>query len=166
MRKNPLRGPAEPAAVQVRHDFRSTALWIPDLLTDERGEARIEVPFPDSLTGWRATARAADRRTRVGIAQTAVRTRKPLLVRLETPRFLVVGDVATISASIHNHTDQKLAVIPSLVVSGLDSEGGSDTLSIPADGRGPRRLDRRGPARPAPPGSRWWRAEAIPTPTP
>ncbi len=124
------------AAVQVRHDFRSTALWIPDLLTDERGEVRIEVPFPDSLTGWRATARAADRRTRVGIAQTAVRTRKPLLVRLETPRFLVEGDVATISASIHNHTDQKLAVIPSLVVSGLDSEGGSDTLSIPAHGEG------------------------------
>jgi uncharacterized protein YfaS (alpha-2-macroglobulin family) len=127
---------AEPAAVQVRHDFRSTALWVPDLVTDERGEARIEVPFPDSLTGWRATARAADRRTRVGIARTEVRTRKPLLVRLETPRFLVVGDVATISASIHNDTDQKLTVIPSLVTSGLASEGGSDSISIPAHGEG------------------------------
>jgi uncharacterized protein YfaS (alpha-2-macroglobulin family) len=127
---------AEPAAVQVRHDFRSTALWIPDLVTDDRGEARIEVPFPDSLTGWRATARAADRRTRVGIARTAVRTRKPLLVRLETPRFLVVGDVATLSASIHNDTDQKLAVIPSLVASGLSTEGDADTLSIPAHGEG------------------------------
>ena len=59
--------------MQVRHDFRSTALWVPDLVTDDRGEARVEVPFPDSLTGWRATARAADRRTRVGIAQTARR---------------------------------------------------------------------------------------------
>ena len=132
----PSASAVEPDAVQVRHDFRSTALWVPDLVTDDRGEARIEVAFPDSLTGWRATARAADRRTRVGIAETAVRTRKPLLVRLETPRFLVVGDVATLSASIHNHTDQKLAVIPSLVVSGLDSEGGSDSLSIPAHGEG------------------------------
>jgi len=129
-------GAVEPATVQVRHDFRSTALWIPDLLTDERGEARVEVPFPDSLTGWRATARAADRGTRVGIARAAVRTRKPLLVRLETPRFLVAGDVATISASIHNDTDRKLAVIPSLVASGLHTEGGSDSISIPAHGEG------------------------------
>jgi len=127
---------AEPAAVQVRHDFRSTALWIPDLVTDDRGEAHIEVPFPDSLTGWRATARAADRRTRVGFGQATVRTRKPLLVRLETPRFLVVGDVATLSASIHNDTDQKLSVIPSLVVSGLTRSGGSNSLSIPAHGEG------------------------------
>jgi len=129
-------GGAEPAAVQVRHDFRATALWIPDLLTDDRGEAKIEVPFPDSLTGWRATARAADRGTRVGIARAAVRTRKPLLVRLETPRFLVAGDVATVSASIHNHTDEKLAVIPVLVASGLSTEGGADTLLIPAHGEG------------------------------
>ena len=129
-------GGVAPAAVQVRHDFRSTALWIPDLVTDDRGEARVEVPFPDSLTGWRATARAADRRTRVGFARAEVRTRKPLLVRLETPRFLVVGDVATLSASIHNHTDQKLAVTPSLVVSGLSTEGGADSLSIPAHGEG------------------------------
>jgi uncharacterized protein YfaS (alpha-2-macroglobulin family) len=129
-------GGVEPAAVQVRHDFRSTALWIPDLVTDDRGEARVEVPFPDSLTGWRATARAADRRTRVGLAHAAVRTRKPLLVRLETPRFLVVGDVATLSASIHNHTDQKLSVTSSLVVSGLSTEGGADSLSVPAHGEG------------------------------
>jgi len=129
-------GADEPAAVQVRHDFRSTALWIPDLRTDERGEARIEVPFPDSLTGWRATARAADRGTRVGIGRAEVRTRKPLLVRLETPRFLVVGDVATLSASIHNDTDRKLAVSPSLVASGLSIEGGSSSISIPAHGQG------------------------------
>jgi hypothetical protein len=129
-------GGTEPAAVEVRHDFRSTALWIPDLVTDERGEARVEVPFPDSPTGWRATARAADQRTRVGIARASVRTRKPLLVRLETPRFLVAGDVATLSASIHNETDQKLAVVPSLAASGLSIEGGPESVSIPARGEG------------------------------
>ncbi len=129
-------GAAEPDAVRVRHDFRSTALWIPDLVTDQKGEARIEASFPDSLTGWRATARAADRGARVGIARAEVRTRKPLLVRLETPRFLVVGDVATISASIHNDSDQKLAVTPSLAASGLATEGGSGTVSIPAHGQG------------------------------
>jgi len=129
-------GAAEPDAVQVRHDFRSTALWIPDLVTDERGEAHVEVPFPDSLTGWRATARAADRGARVGIARTAVRTRKPLLVRLETPRFLVAGDVATITALVHNDTGEKLTVSPSLVAAGLSAAGGADTLSIPAHGEG------------------------------
>ena len=59
-----------------------------------------------------------------------------LLVRLETPRFLVVGDVATLSASIHNHTDEKLAVSASLQASGLSIEERTDTLSIGARGQG------------------------------
>src|SRR5262249_41675129 len=75
------------APVQVRTDFRETALWKPDLVTDAKGEATIRVTYPESLTRWKATARASTGDARFGIGSAATRTQKPLIARLEVPRF-------------------------------------------------------------------------------
>ncbi len=84
--------PAHEPAVQVRSDFRSTIFWQPDIVTDKEGTAVVKVKYPDSLTGWKATARAVTEGNQFGIADAVVRTKQPLIVRLETPRFFVVGD--------------------------------------------------------------------------
>ncbi len=94
---------AEPAVV-VRSDFRATAFWQPDVKTGPDGTARIAVKYPESLTRWKATARAATTGNQVGWATTDTRTKQPLMVRLQTPRFLVVGDLAVMSALIDNDT--------------------------------------------------------------
>src|SRR5262249_4744529 len=91
-------------AVQVRNDFRSTALWRPDVVTDKNGKATVAVKFPDSLTGWTATARVASSGSQFGVATASARTKQPLIVRLEAPRFFVVGDSVTVSAVINNNT--------------------------------------------------------------
>jgi hypothetical protein len=109
---------AEPA-VQVRNDFRSTIFWQPDVKTDANGVATIKITYPDSLTTWRATARAATATNQFGMATTTSRTKKPLIVRLEGPRFFVVGDKVTISAVIDNNTDAPMRVVPSLYHGGL-----------------------------------------------
>ncbi len=88
--------------IAVRADFRATALWLPDVRTDESGQARLDVEFPDSLTAWRIVARAVDRSDRVGEATTTTRTAKRLQLRLQTPRFLVSGDQGVLSTSIYN----------------------------------------------------------------
>src|SRR6185369_17685901 len=80
------------AAVQVRTDFRETALWKPDLVTDAQGHASVAVKYPESLTRWKATARVNAKDARFGLATTTTRTRKPLVARLQAPRFFVVGD--------------------------------------------------------------------------
>ncbi len=103
-------------AVQVRSDFRSTILWLPGLRTGKDGRAEATFAMPDSLTTWRATARGSDRGDRVGIATAEARSNKPLIARLQTPRFLVAGDRATISAVLNNTTDATLSVRPELTL--------------------------------------------------
>jgi uncharacterized protein YfaS (alpha-2-macroglobulin family) len=115
----PGQAPGAEPAVVVRSDFRSTIFWQPDVKTDANGVATIKITYPDSLTTWRATARAVTAANQFGMASSSSRTKKPLIVRLEGPRFFVVGDRVTISAVIDNNTDTPIRVTPSLYHGGL-----------------------------------------------
>ena len=116
--------------VEVRTDFRSTALWKPDVVTDAGGRATVTVPFPEALTTWRATARAATSGSQFGFATATMRTNLPLIVRLQAPRFFVAGDKATISAVLNNNTDEPMTVTPSIEVKGLTLSGGRTTAPV------------------------------------
>jgi uncharacterized protein YfaS (alpha-2-macroglobulin family) len=115
--------PGQEPAVQVRSDFRSTILWQPDVKTDGSGAATVKVKYPDSLTTWQATARVATTGNQFGIGNASTRTKQPLIVRLQTPRFFVVGDQVTVSAIINNNTDQAMRVASSLTAEGLTVSG-------------------------------------------
>ena len=115
--------PGQEPAVQVRSDFRSTILWLPDVLTDANGAATVKVKYPDSLTTWSATARATTSGNQFGIGNTSTRTKQPLIVRLQAPRFFVVGDQVTVSGVINNNTDQPMRVATSLTAEGLKVHG-------------------------------------------
>ncbi len=122
-------------AVQVRSDFRSTAFWQPDVVTDRDGRARVKVKFPDSLTTWKAAARAVTAGSRFGEAQGSTRTSKPLIVRLQAPRFFVVGDHVTLSAVINNNTEDDAQVEVILESTGLSLAGpDAATVEVPAGG--------------------------------
>ncbi|HYC59171.1 MAG TPA: MG2 domain-containing protein [Thermoanaerobaculia bacterium] len=118
--------------VQVRSDFRSTALWKPDVVTDANGTATVKVKFPEALTTWRATARAATSGSSFGMGSSTSRTNLPLLVRLQGPRFFVVGDRATISGVINNNTDEAITVTPALEAEGLTVNGTVQPLRVEA----------------------------------
>lgn len=120
--------PGREPAVTVRNDFRATVFWQPDVITDKNGKAVVKVKYPDSLTTWKATVRAATAGNQFGIDDCSTRTRQPLIVRLQAPRFFVVGDTVTVSAVINNNTDGAMTVAPSLnaegvIVSGLVIDG-------------------------------------------
>ncbi|HEU4931075.1 MAG TPA: alpha-2-macroglobulin family protein, partial [Pyrinomonadaceae bacterium] len=110
-------------AVQVRSDFRSTVLWLPDVKTDAGGTATVKVKYPDSLTTWSATARVATAGNQFGIGNSSTRTKQPLIVRLQAPRFFVVGDQVTVSGVINNNTDEAMSVMPALNAEGLSVTG-------------------------------------------
>lgn len=144
---------AEPA-VQVRTDFRSTVVWQPDVTTNREGKATIRVKYPDSLTSWRATARVATAGSEFGIAATTTRTSKPLIVRLQAPRFFVAGDRVTVSAVINNNSEEAVVVKPSFSATGVSVESEHpEAESLKVDALGQARLDwlvsadRPGPAR-------------------
>lgn len=119
----PKQAPGQEPAVQVRSDFRSTIFWQPDIRTDENGNATMKVKYPDSLTTWSATARVLTAGNQFGIGDTSTRTKQPLIVRLEAPRFFVVGDQVTVSGVINNNTDRPMRVAPSLTAQGLTVTG-------------------------------------------
>lgn len=109
--------------VVVRKDFRETALWAPHLQTGEDGTARVPFTYPDSLTNWRATAKAVSARTDVGEADGQGKTRMPLAVRLQAPRFFVVGDECLVSLNVDNRTEDAVTAQVALEVSGLEVLG-------------------------------------------
>ena len=131
----PAAAAAGESAVVVRTDFRATALWKPDVVTGADGRAQVSLRYPETLTAWRATARAATQGSQFGIATSAVRTRLPLLVRLEGPRFYLVGDSPVISAVVNNNTDREISSKVQLEATGLRAEGKqSRSLDVPAHG--------------------------------
>ncbi|MBI4567839.1 MAG: tetratricopeptide repeat protein [Planctomycetes bacterium] len=98
---------ADPAFTRSR--FADTAFWKADVVTDDQGEARLEFELPDNLTSWRAVARGASMETLVGEGRGDFRARKEVLVRVDTPRFLVEGDRSTAASVAHNYTAKESA---------------------------------------------------------
>ncbi|MDE2481337.1 MAG: hypothetical protein KGN02_04010 [bacterium] len=102
-----LYAPATPppasslADVALRSHLRDTAFWSPSVVTDARGDATVRFAWPENLTTWVATGVAVDAATRIGKATADALVTKPLLVRLETPRFLRAGDRAQIVGIVH-----------------------------------------------------------------
>lgn len=106
-----------------RRYFPDTAAWFPSVMTDANGHAVLKVTIPDSLTTWRATARAHSKSTLVGQATTQVKVSLPLSVRLALPRFYTMGDKATVATVVHNDTRRSRFVVVTLKAEGADIDG-------------------------------------------
>ena len=143
-RKMPKDAKAEAAPAlreaMVRKEFADTVVWMAHVKTDEKGRATVDVPMPDNLTTWRLHAIACDPKTRVGEASIDVVTRKDLIVRLESPRFLVEKDLVYVSAIVHNYlksakkTRVELKVTPQLKITNAISAAADLALDKPLKG--------------------------------
>ncbi|MGL4511669.1 MAG: alpha-2-macroglobulin family protein [Lacipirellulaceae bacterium] len=132
----------------VRSNFADTALWVGSVTTDEAGLATIPVKLPDSLTAWRVKVWGIGPGARVGQGDAEVVTRKDLMARLQTPRFLVETDEAVLSAIINNYLPAAQRVRVRLELDGdrLDPPQDSEqTVNIEAGGEA--RIDWRVKAR-------------------
>jgi hypothetical protein len=131
-----LRAPTQladfknPALVQpkVRKYFPDTIYWMPTLTTDASGKAQASFTFPDSLTTWRATARAVTANTLVGQVTQKVITRKNLILRLDVPRFLSQGDTLIVTGVVHNYLAQDKTVHVSLATQGVGLKSASESV--------------------------------------
>jgi hypothetical protein len=124
----------------IRKDFRDTAFWQPSAVTGNDGKATVKVKLPDNLTTWRATARGVTSDTRVGMTTSKVISRKDVILRLETPRFLTQGDTVTLSGIVHNYLKEAKATQISISVSGAQLIG-SPQQTITIDPEGEHRVD-------------------------
>ena len=136
---------------RVRRNFKDTAFWSPLAVTGPDGTANLSFTLPDNLTTWRFTVRAITKGSRAGQATRDVVSRKPLLVRLEVPRFMVVHDRMEMSAVVNNDTSTPQDVRSRLEVKGLKLLDAPDQQFIVAAHRSHRfvwgvRADKAGTA--------------------
>lgn len=124
-------GDKAPTNISVRRLFKDTASWQPFIQTDANGEATVEVQLPDNLTSWRATVRAVSTNGETGQATSNVVARKPLMVRLEGPAFINIGDQQTVRAMVTNNTGSQAEIGFELTAQNCDLNGDrSRNLSV------------------------------------
>ncbi len=131
-------GDKAPPNIEVRRRFMDTAFWAPHVLTDADGRAEVEFALPDNLTSWRVTARAVSADTRGGVGRANFKVAKPLMVRLDLPRFATEGDRFRVSAYVHNETERETEIDLSPWARGVELDSRQEQLTIPA-----KRLVRR-----------------------
>jgi uncharacterized protein YfaS (alpha-2-macroglobulin family) len=108
---------------RLRQDFRNTAFWQAQLTTADDGTATVDVTMPDNLTTWRLQARAVSGNVMVGEGTNELLSTQPLLLRPALPRFLRVGDSATIRLLVRNATQSASDVQVSLRAEGVEVDG-------------------------------------------
>ncbi len=134
-----LRNRKLTATPTIRSDFKDAICWKPTITTDANGQAIVTIQLPDDLTTWRTTATVITPDTKVGEAVAKIVVKKGLLVRMETPRFMRLGDQLFITTNIHNAFSQPKEVQVSLESNGLNIEGTAQTIVVPPNGE--QRID-------------------------
>ena len=95
--------------VTLRESDVKTALWMPMLTSDDKGNVQVEFEVPNFNTTWITQAVAWDKKMTGSTWLAEVLTQKPLMVRSNMPRFLRQGDKATLAATVQNATDEASA---------------------------------------------------------
>ena len=95
--------PEEPMKdVTVRENLNETAFFYPSLLTDKKGQVKVKFTLPESLTTWKFMGMANDVDMNYGLITALSVAQKDVMVQPNMPRFLRVGDKATITTRIIN----------------------------------------------------------------
>lgn len=128
------------APTSMRENFADTALWLSTLTTDSDGKATATFTVPDNLTTWQIGTWAMSKNTQVGQGSTQTTATKDLLVRLQTPRFLVQRDELLLTANVHNYLNHQTTVtvdlqIPHDLLTFVDRKKTQSQVTIPAGGQ-------------------------------
>jgi len=131
---------------ELRTNMAETAAFIPDVAL-ANGKGSFSFKAPERLTSWRVQILALGRAVEAGVGEDTFATKKPLMVRVEIPRFFREGDRSTITAVVHNETDAALTANVDLDIvddatlhSGLEALGvksHSARVEVPAHGLAP-----------------------------
>lgn len=111
-----------------RSDFRQTAFFDPNVLTDDKGRARVRFKLPDGLTTYRVMATAVTTDDRYGFGADSVTANKPLMLRPALPRFLRAGDTVEAAVLVASKGDAPGVVKVALKAEGVVIEDGAERV--------------------------------------
>ena len=102
--------PPQLSAPRLREYFPETLLWHPELVTDDRGHAKLKFPLADNITTWKLSAVASTVDGEMGTTEKDIRAFQPFFVEHDPPRFLTVGDEIALPVVLRNYLDRRLQV--------------------------------------------------------
>jgi hypothetical protein len=106
-----------------RSNFPDTSAWMPVIVTDTNGKASVSINLPDNTTSWRLTVKAHTLSNQVGQAITNIETKKEIFLRPDLPGVLTKGDLAELTAYIHNYSTYEQELTVNLTAPGLSIQG-------------------------------------------
>jgi len=91
---------------RLRQFFPETLYWNPEVVTDQAGQASLEIPLADSITTWRLTALASSQDGRLGFTTQGLRVFQDFFIDLDLPLNLTQGDEISIPVGVFNYLPQ------------------------------------------------------------
>ncbi|KAA6350484.1 hypothetical protein EZS27_002091 [termite gut metagenome] len=92
----------------LRTNFAETALFYPQLHTNEQGEIVFSFTVPESLTRWNFRGYAHTKGMLTGMVDGETVTMKDFMLVANLPRFVRVGDKTSMAATVTNLTNKNL----------------------------------------------------------
>ena len=99
-----------PEQPRLRQYFPETMLWLPDAVTDEKGQLQVNAPIADSITTWRMTALASARDGRLGSTTSGLRVFQDFFIDLDLPVALTVNDEVAAPIAVFNYLPEEQRV--------------------------------------------------------
>ncbi len=113
---------AEALLLEGRKNLQETAFFFPQLRTDSTGRVTMKFTLPESLTTWRFMGLAHTKDLMHGLLEGETVAKKDVMIQPNVPRFLRMGDEATISARIFNSSELTVQAVARLVLLNAESE--------------------------------------------
>ncbi|MDE7402862.1 MAG: hypothetical protein K2M87_05575 [Muribaculaceae bacterium] len=117
----------ESSEPQLRLTETPIAFFMPALKTDDSGNVEIKFDAPDFIGTWQLQILGYDSDMHGAVRVLEVVSARKVMAKLNAPRFLRTGDVATVSATIFNNSSDDSSI--ETVISVLDAETGEAIIS-------------------------------------
>jgi len=116
-----------------RKNFKATAYWNPEILTDNEGRASLSFVLPENLTTFRLMATAQTKDSCFGAGENKIIVKKPLLLKPSLPRFALIEDTFKGGVLVFNDTGKAGKVKVAVKAQGIAVSGETEKeIEIPA----------------------------------
>jgi len=95
---------------RVRKFFPETLYWQPQLITDDQGRARLELPLADSITTWRMAGSAVTADGRLGSLRQGITVFQDFFIDVDFPEALTQNDEVSVPVAVSNYLDEPQTV--------------------------------------------------------
>lgn len=126
-------GSAAQRTISVRKWFPETWYWNPSVITDEKGEARLTLRAPDSITSWQLDGLASTANGLVAGGSGRITVFQPFFVEPDLPVEAVRNDTFAMRVAVFNYEKSPAPVTVSVSGSGIAVLTPPQTLTVGAN---------------------------------